>query len=599
MKVLGISAYYHDAAAAIVVDGLVMFAAQEERFTRVKNDPAFPANAIRFCLEESGCTIGDLDYIAFYDKPFLKFERLLETYYAQAPRGFRSFAKAMPAWLKEKLFIKQNIRKKLKEALGCKKLEVPIVFLEHHHSHAASAFYTSPFGRCAFLTVDGVGEWATTSYGVADGRDGIKVFGELHFPDSLGLLYSSFTYFLGFEVNSGEYKMMGLAPYSDEQNPQVASLINLIMTHLLDLKADGSFRMNQDYFDYTVGLKMVNVRKWEDLFGFKRRFPHESLTQQHADLAFAAQQVLETILLRLIAFVKRETKADNLCLAGGVALNCVANARLYAAGIFEEMYAQPAAGDAGGALGAALAVAYLKDNVIFKGLEKSFNVYLGPRYSELHIERMLKAQKSEYQYFENSAELIDHMVESLVQRKVLGCFFGRIEFGPRALGNRSILADPRDVKMQEVLNLKIKFREGFRPFAPVVCEEDYEEYFEAGKPSFYMLFTSKVKKSKREELPLGFGQWTLEDKRQFPKSELPAVTHVDFSARVQVVRKAMQPFLWRLLQAYKQRTGCGVLINTSFNVKDEPIVNRPEDAWRCFVNSGMDVLVLEHYVTEK
>lgn len=599
MLILGISAYYHDSAAAIVQDGKVLFAAQEERFSRIKNDAAFPEKAIAYCLRESGFEAEDLDLIAFYDKPWLKFERLLETYYAFAPKGFRSFAMAMPVWLKEKLFTKQSIKKRISELSKSKTLKIPLYFPEHHLSHAASAFYTSPFQRCAYLTIDGVGEWATTSYGTACGEKGIQVSGELHFPDSLGLFYSSFTYFLGFEVNSGEYKMMGLAPYGNPDSKRVLNFMDIIREKLIDIKPDGSIKLNTDYFEYPTGLRMVNPKKWEKLFGIKKRLAEEKLEQPHADLALAAQKVMEEVLIRLIRFVKQETGENNLCLAGGVALNCVANSILYDQKVFDDIYVQPAAGDAGGALGAALATAYIKQDIDYHGLKKPFNIYLGPRYSNHDIERLLRKHKCRYRYFENTDDLIKATAQHIAQKKVTGWFRDRTEFGPRALGNRSILADASDPDMQYTLNMKIKFREGFRPFAPVVCEEDYEEYFEPGKHSYYMLFTSRVKESLRKKLPENFQEYSLEKKRSFKKSDLPAITHIDFSARVQVVKKDLNPALWNLIQAYKKLTGTGVLINTSFNVKDEPIVNTPEDAYFCFEKSGMDILVLENYIITK
>ncbi|MGE5943422.1 MAG: carbamoyltransferase [Flavobacteriales bacterium] len=599
MKILGISAYYHDSAAAIIEDGKVLFAAQEERFSRIKNDASFPRKAIEFCLIESGFSIEDIGLIAFYDKPFLKFERLLETYYAFAPKGFKSFAMAMPLWLKEKLFIKQFIIKEVKKISHSKSHKIPVKFPEHHLSHAASAFYTSPFSKCAFLTVDGVGEWATTSYGIACGEKGIQVLGELHFPDSLGLFYSSFTYFLGFEVNSGEYKMMGLAPYGEIASDRVKHFMNIIKEKLVDIKPDGSIKLNKSFFEYPVGLRMVNPKIWEKFFGIKQRLPTEKLEQIHADLALAAQKVLEEILIKLIHFVKHETGENFLCLAGGVALNCVANSVLFNQGIFEDIYVQPAAGDAGGALGAALAASYIKQGFHFNGLKKPFNVYLGPKYSNLDIERVLRKHKCDYQYFENVKHLTKTTAKYIAEKKVVGWFNGRTEFGPRALGNRSILADATDPEMQYNLNMKIKFREGFRPFAPVVCEEDYDDYFEPGKQSYYMLFTSKIKQSLRKKIPENFQQFSLEEKRKFVKSDLPAVTHIDFSARIQVVKKDLNPRLWHLIQSYKKISGIGVMINTSFNVKDEPIVNSPEDAYLCFTKSGMDVLVLENYIIVK
>ncbi|ULC60704.1 carbamoyltransferase [Flaviramulus sp. BrNp1-15] len=599
MKILGISAYYHDSAAAIIENGKVLYAAQEERFSRIKNDASFPEKAIKYCLDESGFNIEDIDQIAFYDKPFLKFERLLETYYAFAPRGFKSFAMAMPLWLKEKLFIKQFIRKKIKELTDLKRIKTPINFTEHHLSHVASAFYTSPFKKSAFLTVDGVGEWATTSYGVACGEKGIQVLGELHFPDSLGLFYSAFTYYLGFKVNSGEYKMMGLAPYSNPDSKKVAHFKKIIIENLVDIKPDGSIKLNMQFFEYPVGLRMVNPKKWEALFGLKKREPEDKLEQIHADLALAAQKVLEEILIKLIKFVKQETKVNYLCLAGGVALNCVANSVLFNKNIFDDIYIQPAAGDSGGAIGAALATAYIKYKLPFEGLKQPFDVYLGSEFSNLDIERVLRKHKCNYKFYQNQDDLIKATTKYLANKKVIGWFQGKTEFGPRALGNRSILADATDPEMQYNLNMKIKFREGFRPFAPVVCEEDYNDYFEKGKHSYYMLFTSKVKKTLRKPLPDNFETLSLDAKRKIPKSELPAITHIDFSARVQVVKKSFNPLLWDLIQSYKKNTGVGVLINTSFNVKDEPIVNTPEDAYLCFMKSGMDVLVLENYLIVK
>lgn len=600
MKVLGISAYYHDSAAAIILDGRVLCAAQEERFSRIKNDDSFPEKAIKFCLEESGFSIEELNFIAFYDKPFLKFERLLETYYAFSPKGFKSFAKAMPVWLKEKLFIKQIIKKRLKGlSVNYKSTKLNVVFPEHHLSHVASAFYTSPYRKSAFLTVDGVGEWTTTSYGIASGEKGIEVLGEIHFPDSLGLFYSSFTYFLGFEVNRGEYKMMGLAPYSNLQSERVVNFIDIIKNKLIDIEEDGSIKLNKDYFEYPVGLRMVNPRKWHKIFGFKKREPSENLTQKHADLAFAAQKVSEEILIKMITHIKQVTNADNLCLAGGVALNCVANSVLYSQNIFNDIYIQPAAGDAGGAIGAALITDYLQSDLSFSGLEHPFNNCLGSNFSNLEIERTLRKNKCSFKYYESTNELLNITANYIANKKVVGWFNGRAEFGPRALGNRSILADATDRNMQSVLNLKIKFRESFRPFAPVVCEEDYDTYFEPGKHSYYMLFTNQVKESLRLELPNNFDELNLEDKRNIPKSKLPAITHVDFSARVQVVKKDLNPKFWNLIQAYKKLTGNGVMINTSFNVKDEPIVNSPEDAYKCFINTDMDVLVLENYVILK
>lgn len=576
-----------------------MFAAQEERFTRVKNDASFPENAIRFCLSESGIDLESIDFIAFYEKPFLKFERLLETYYSFAPAGFKSFVKAIPVWLKEKMFIKQQIKKNIKALGQLKNNTIPIVFPEHHLSHAASSFYTSPFERAAFLSIDGVGEWTTTSYGIASGEKGIQILGEVHFPDSLGLFYSSFTYFLGFEVNSGEYKMMGLAPYSNASSQKAQEFIEIIKKNLVDIKSDGSIKLNRDYFEYPVGLRMVNPKKWAKLFGVKQRLPEEKLEQVHADLAFAAQSVLEEILVKIIRFIKEETNEKYLCLSGGVALNCVANSVLYNQHLFEDIFVQPAAGDAGGALGAAMAVAHLKQDLQFKGLEKPFNPYLGSKCSNNDIERLLRKHKCKYQHFNTNEELTKAAAQLIASKKVVGWFRGRTEFGPRALGNRSILADASDPEMQYKLNMKIKFREGFRPFAPAVCEEDFDTYFEAGKHSYYMLFTNDVKESIKKELPEGFHFLGLDEKRNYIKSDLPAITHIDYSARVQVVKKDINPVFWSLIKSYQKQTGIGVVINTSFNVKDEPIVNTPAEAYACFMKSGMDALVLENYIVEK
>ncbi len=599
MIILGISAFYHDSAAALVENGKVRYAAQEERFTRKKNDASFPVHAIRFCLSEAEYSLNDVDAIAYYEKPFLKFERLLETYYAFAPKGFLSFAKAMPVWLTEKLFMKQVIRKHLKNIGALKKLSVPIRFPEHHLSHAASAFYTSPFERSAFLTVDGVGEWATTSFGMADRTEGVRILGELHFPDSPGLFYSSFTYFLGFEVNAGEYKMMGLAPYSNASSKNVQHFVQCIKQHLIDLRPDGSFQLNKAYFAYPVGLRMVNDRQWEKLFACKRRQPDAPLLQVHADLAMAAQLVLEEILLNMLRHVKAQTKARYLCMAGGVALNCVANSVLHAQQVFDDIFIQPAAGDAGGALGAALAVAHIGQNTQPETNHTPFSPYLGVKSSHHNIVQLLRTHHCTYNYIENNDDLMQQTAHHLAANKVVGWFRGRAEFGPRALGNRSILASASHPEMQRTLNLKIKFREGFRPFAPAVCAEDYDTWFEPGKQSYYMQFTGKIKQAKRIPLPGGFEDWSLDEKRQFPKSALPAITHIDYSARIQVVTQEINPDFWNLLQAYKKVSQVGVLINTSFNVKDEPIVNTPEDALACFMKTEMDVLVLENCIIEK
>ena len=579
MRILGISAYYHDSAAALIRDGEIVAAAQEERFSRKKHDARFPANAVEYCLAQEGVRLDEIDYVVFYDKPFLKFERLLETYIAFAPRGLRSFQMAVPLWLREKLFQKDLLHNELEGYQG------ELLFTEHHLSHAASAFFPSPFQEAAILTMDGVGEWATTS--VASGsRNEIKITKEIHFPHSLGLLYSAFTYYTGFKVNSGEYKVMGLAPYGEPKYAQ------LIFDHLLDVKPDGSFHLNLEYFDYCTGLRMTNG-KFDRIFGGPARKPEELLTQRHMDLAASVQAALEEVLLRMTRSLAAETGAKNLCLAGGVALNCVANGKILRDGHFKNLWIQPAAGDAGGALGAALAAYYQ-----FKGQprcascgDRMHGSYLGPCFAQADIENRLTGAGARYTVLDDAA-LIDASVDALADEKAVGWFQGRMEFGPRALGARSILGDPRSPRMQSMLNLKVKYRESFRPFAPSVLREDLSDWFEMDVDSPYMLLVADVVERRRK--PMNEEQQKLFgiEKLNVPRSDIPAVTHVDYSARVQTVHQETNPLYHALLDAFKQRTGCPVIVNTSFNVRGEPIVCTPEDAFRCFMGTEIEVLAV-------
>jgi len=586
MYILGISAYYHDSAAALLKDGDIVAAAQEERFTRKKHDHNFPTHAIRYCLKEAGITATDLDFVAFYDKPFIKFERILETYLTYAPAGIRSFVKAVPLWIRKKLWIPDLIQKEMG-------YEGTVLFPEHHESHAASAFFPSPFRRAAFLTIDGVGEWATSSYGVGEGNR-VKILAELHFPHSLGLLYSAFTYFTGFRVNSGEYKVMGLAPYGEPK------YVQKIYDHLIDLKEDGSFKMNMEYFDYGAGLRMTNG-KFADLFDGPPRKPESRITQREMDLARSVQEVTEEIMLRMARHVKKETGEKYLCLAGGVALNCVANGKLLRSGLFEDIWIQPAAGDAGGALGAAYVVYhhYLNHPQLPKnGRDLQKGSYLGPAYSNEDIRKFLEEHRLPFKFLEN-AELLETISDHLIEGKVIGWFQGRMEFGPRALGNRSIIGDARSPEMQRKMNLKIKFRESFRPFAPSVLAEKVSEWFEIDRESPYMLLVAEVKKEKQrpmteEEKKL----WGIE-KLNIKRSEIPAVTHVNYSARIQTVNKKDNPLYHALISRFYEKTGCPVIVNTSFNVRGEPIVESPLDAYKCFMRTEMDVLVLGNFVLYK
>ena len=594
MNILGISAYYHDAAACIVVDGKIIAAAQEERFTRVKHDPSFPNHAISYCLKEAGICAKDLDHIVFYDKPFLKFERLLETYLAFAPRGFKSFATSLPVWLKDKLFQKSVITKAMTDLWG-KDIHwgERLLFSEHHLSHAASAFFPSPFVEAAVLTMDGVGEWTTTSLAIGKGNN-LDVIKEIHFPHSLGLLYSAFTYYTGFKVNSGEYKVMGLAPYG------VPRYADLIKEHLIDIKDDGSFHLDMTYFDYCTDLKMTN-RKFDALFGGPPRTPETDLTQREMDLAASIQSVTEEVVIKLARDIANTTGQKNLCLAGGVALNCVANGKLLKEKIFEQIWIQPAAGDAGGALGAALGAYYLhakKPRAQSYGLDGMSGSYLGPAYTQDDIEKRLGLLGAKFEVLHDQ-ELIDFSAKALADGKVIGWHQGRMEFGPRALGGRSILADPRSPTIQKQLNLKVKYRESFRPFAPSVLRADVSEWFDLDVDSPYMLLVASVLPNKQiamtqEEKSL-FGI----DKLNIPRSEIPAVTHVDYSARVQTVYQVTSPKYFSLITRFKEITGCPVLVNTSFNVRGEPSVESPENAFNCFINTEIDILVVGNAVIAK
>ncbi|MEK0177862.1 carbamoyltransferase [Microcoleus anatoxicus] len=640
MNILGISAYYHDSAAALISDGEIIAAAQEERFSRKKHDARFPKNAIAYCLKEAKIDLQQLDKIVFYDKPLVKFERLLETYLAYAPNGFRSFLAAMPIWLKEKLYLKTILKRELAEMANCKtsKLKPSLLFTEHHQSHAASAFFPSPFQKAAVLCLDGVGEWATTSVWLGEGNQ-LTPQWEIDFPHSLGLLYSAFTYYTGFKVNSGEYKLMGLAPYGEPK------YVDKILNYLIDLKDDGTFRLNMDYFNYTVGLTMTN-QKFDELFEGPPRKAEGQLTQREMDIAASIQVVTEEVVLRLCRTVKKELNVDYLCLAGGVALNCVANGRILREGIFKDIWIQPAAGDAGGALGAALAIWYQycesernvdlssqvntiepdKSQVIptsevaedgteilttnrpvatvTKSIahltchDKMRGSYLGPKFGDTEILEYLDAVKASYHRLDDS-ELMSQLAEILQQGNVVGWFQGRMEFGPRALGGRSIVGDPRNAKMQSVMNLKIKYRESFRPFAPSILAERVADYFEMDHSSPYMLLVAPVKTSLRIPMTAEQEQLFGIDKLNVPRSEIPSVTHVDYSARVQTVHKETNPRYYDLISHFERRSGCSILVNTSFNVRGEPIVCTPEDAYRCFMRTEMDYLVLENFLLPK
>lgn len=641
MKILGISAYYHDSAAALLCDGEIVAAAQEERFSRKKHDARFPQNAIAYCLKQANLQILDLDNVVFYDKPLVKFERLLETYLSYAPKGFRSFLAAMPIWLKEKLYLKTTLKRELATLGNCKSKELPpLSFAEHHQSHAASAFFPSPFQRAAVLCLDGVGEWATTTVWLGENNK-LTPQWEIDFPHSLGLLYSAFTYYTGFKVNSGEYKLMGLAPYGEPK------YFDLILHNLLDLKEDGSYRLNMEYFNYTTGLTMTN-KKFDQLFGGPPRAPETKIGQREMDIAASIQKVTEEVVLRLARTVRQELDAENLCLAGGVALNCVANGRILREGIFKDIWIQPAAGDAGGALGAALAVWHqyyeqprqfeegaiaqvgvaeaevaelelatvatgsstavksdrasipsaIQPNLIGAPKDRMHGAYLGPSFTDAEIREYLDAIQADYQYLEDK-ELMPQLAEILEAGNVVGWFAGRMEFGPRALGGRSIIGDPRNPKMQSVMNLKIKYRESFRPFAPSVMAERVSDYFEIEHSSPYMLLVAPVSPERRIAMTQEQEQLFGIEKLNIARSQIPAVTHVDYSARIQTVHKETNPRYHDLIRHFEERTGCGVIVNTSFNVRGEPIVGSPEDAYRCFMRTEMDYLVIENFLMAK
>jgi|TARA_Y100000294_G_scaffold178106_1_gene207568 carbamoyltransferase len=592
-SILGISAFYHDSAAAIVIDGKIIAAAQEERFSRKKHDPSYPFNAVEFVLKKAKLKLSEVDYIAFYEKPFLKFERLLETYVAFAPKGFKSFSMSMPLWLKEKLFQKKMLFNELKFHDENFNNINKIYFSEHHFSHAASAFYPSPFNEAAVLTLDGVGEWATTTVAKGQGRD-LEIIKEIHFPHSIGLLYSAFTYYTGFKVLDGEYKVMGLAPYGEPK------FKNLILDNLLDLKEDGTFRLNMKYFDYATGLKMIND-KFSKLFGLPPRNPKKDLlTQFHMDVASSIQSITEEIVLRMVKTIAKEYGSKNLCMAGGVALNCVANGKILKNKFFENIWIQPAAGDAGGALGAALSLWHvnLKKERFSPLKDEMQGSYLGPSFDENEIKKNLTSMGATYEKLPEE-KLLEIIAQELSKEKTIGWFQGRMEFGPRALGARSIIADPRSDKMQKILNLKVKFRESFRPFAPSIIREDLSKWFELDCDSPYMLLVADVNKSIRRNMTDKEKKLFGIEKLNIKRSEIPAVTHVDYSARIQTVHKETNPKYYKLLQNFKKITNCPIIVNTSFNVKGEPIVCTVEDAYKCFMGTDLDILVCENFILYK
>ena len=595
-NILGISAYYHDSAAALVRDGRIISAAQEERFSRKKHDAGFPAHAIRYCLSEAGLSVEDVDYVVFYDKPLIKFERLLETYLAFVPAGFQSFLASMPVWLKDKLFLKTTLRRELADlagnAAGKNPRLPPLLFTAHHRSHAASAFFPSPFKNAAVLCLDGVGEWATSSVWLGDGSS-LEAQWEIDFPHSLGLLYSAFTYYTGFKVNSGEYKLMGLAPYGEPK------YVDLILERLVDVKPDGSFRLDMRYFNYATGLTMTNS-SFDELFGGPPRGPESEITQREMDIARSIQVVTEEMVLRIARNVQQELGVDYLCLAGGVALNCVANGRILREGPYKDIWVQPAAGDAGGALGAALSIwhEYLENPRQVNGDDAMRGAYLGPRYDDESIRAYLDSVKASYECIEDEA-LMPRLADLLAAENVVGWLQGRMEFGPRALGGRSIIGDPRSKKMQSVMNLKIKYRESFRPFAPAVLAERVSDWFDLDRRSPYMLLVAPVRRDKCHAMTEQQNQLFGIEKLNIPRSEIPAITHVDYSARVQTVHRDTNPRFHTLLEAFERKTGCPVLVNTSFNVRGEPIVCTPEDAYRCFMRTEMDYLVVENFLLAK
>ena len=599
-KILGISAFYHDAAAAIIENGYIKAAAQEERFTRKKHDASFPVNAIKYCIEFSNAELNSFDAIIFYEQPKLKFKRLLSTYYNFAPSGVKSFTRSMSSWLSGKLFLRNIIIKELKK-IKPEFNNKNIFFSEHHLSHAASTFYPSPFSDAAIVTIDGVGEWATAS--ICHGKDNtITKVKELHFPHSLGLLYSAFTYFLGFQVNSGEYKLMGLAPYGSANSKQTLDYIKTIQKELVDIKQDGSIWLNQKYFDYATGLKMIKTKKWEQLFNFSKREPEQSIEQFHCNLAYAIQKITEDCVIKIAKEAKKLTNAKNICLAGGVALNCVANGKLLKERVFENMFIQPAAGDAGGAIGAAYTAYHIllnKERIIKKGNDFMQGEYLGPEFTDEEINTTLEKHSAKFQRIENYGKLVDKISDLLKNGSVIGWFQGRMEFGPRALGNRSIIGDARNFEMQKKLNLKIKYRESFRPFAPSVLKEDLTDFFDLKTQSPYMLLVANVNQKHLLPLPGNYENLPIQKKLYTKRSEIQAVTHVDLSARIHSVAKEDNPRYWKLINKFKQKTGYGIIVNTSFNVRGEPIVCTPDDAYRCFMRTEMDYLVIGNYFLDK
>ncbi len=593
MLILGISAFYHDSAAALIDGEKILAAAQEERFTRVKHDLSFPINAVNYCLEEAGLSLDEIDNVVFFEKPFIKFERLLETYISFAPRGFSSFKSALPLWIKEKLFQKKIIREAMSHLGEDYDWANKLKFSEHHLSHAASAFYPSPFEEAIVLTLDGVGEWVTTSVAIGRGKS-LEIVKEIHFPHSLGLLYSAFTYYTGFRVNSGEYKVMGLAPYGE------AKYVDLILEHLIDVKDDGSYRLDMSYFDYCTGLKMTN-RKFEKLFGRPARQPEQELEQFHMDIAASVQAVTEEIVLKLGKSLAEETGIKNICLAGGVALNCVANGKLERSGVFDNIWIQPAAGDAGGALGAAQAIAHLYHDLprTVQPNDNMQGAYLGCQFSDNEIESRLTQLGAHFTRHETDDEAIGNAAQALADEQVVGWFQGRMEFGPRALGGRSILGDPRSPKMQKNLNLKIKYRESFRPFAPSILAEKVNDWFDLKGDSPYMLLVDAVKENKRLKMSEEKSELFGIKKLNIPRSEIPAVTHVDYSARIQTVHASTNPKYHKIISKFDDLTGCPIVVNTSFNVRGEPIVCTPEDAFNCFMGTEMDVLSIGNFILRK
>ena len=594
---LGISAYYHDSAAALIVDGVIVAAAQEERFTRKKHDPTFPSNAVNYVLEEAGLQLDDITAVAFYDKPYIKFERLLETYHGFAPKGLKSFLSSIPVWIKEKLLTRHNLKNEFGAIGGyCP----PLIFPEHHLSHASSAFFPSPFDEAAILTLDGVGEWATTTIGLGQGNQ-ITLLKQLDFPHSLGLLYSAFTSYCGFKVNSGEYKLMGLAPYGTPEGEKVSSFKSKIYSQLVDLREDGSFLLNMDYFNYATGLTMCNDSAWEELFDIPPRQPETDLGQDYMDLALAIQEVTEEIALKLAKTAKELTGCKYLVMAGGVALNCVANGKLLRSGLFEDVWIQPASGDAGGALGAALAGWHIWMN---KKRTPSLpdqmqGALLGPEFGETDILRAARRHQAPHTSYDGFNSLCFDVARLLSEGKVIGWFQGRMEYGPRALGNRSILGDPRKPDMQKKLNLKIKHREEFRPFAPSVLEECSSDFFELDRPSPYMLLVAPVKQQRRCPTPVGHQDLSLYERLYHLRSDVPSITHIDYSARIQSVNRQTNPRYWSLINSFRELTGYGLIVNTSFNVRGEPIACSPDDAYRCFMGSEMDYLVMGNFLFDK